>query len=299
MNYIITGSIGHISKQVVKELKNAGHTVTVITSNMERVKEIEGLGAMAAVGSVEDVNFIVKSFAGADAVYLMIPPNWTLTGGWLEYQQKVTRNYVDAIKTNKIKNVVLLSSVGADMRKGAGPVDGLGYAEERLSELKDVNVKILRPSYFFYNLFGMASMIKHMNMLGSNFGSSDEKLVMVHTNDIADVVSEELLGLKFKGHTIRYIASDERHPKEIAEVLSKAIGKPGTPWVEFTDDQALQGMLQNNLPKTIAEGYVELGAALRTGKAQEDYWKNRHSQLGKIKLEDFAKEFVEVYKSQA
>jgi uncharacterized protein YbjT (DUF2867 family) len=297
MNYIITGSIGHISKQVVKELKKAGHTVTVITSNKERVKEIEGLGAKAAVGSVEDVGFIVKSFAGADAVYLMIPPNWTLTGGWLEYQQKVTHNYIDAIKTNKIKNVVLLSSVGAHMRKGAGPVDGLGYAEEKLSELKDVSVKILRPSYFFYNLFGMAAMIKHMNILGSNFGSTDEKLAMVHTSDIADVVTEELLGLKFKGHSIRYISSDERHPKEIAEVLSKAVGKPGTPWVEFTDDQAMQGMLQNNLTKTIAKGYVELGAALRTGKAQEDYWKNRPSQLGKIKLEDFAKEFIGVYNS--
>jgi uncharacterized protein YbjT (DUF2867 family) len=295
MNYVITGSIGHISKPVVNQLKRAGHSTTVVTSNKERTKEIEGLGAKAAVGSVEDVDFIVKSFAGADAVYLMIPPNWTLTGGWLEYQQKVTHNYIDALKTNKIRNVVLLSSVGAHMRKGAGPVDGLGYAEEKLSELKDVNVKILRPSYFFYNLFGMAAMIKHMNILGSNFGGTDEKLAMVHTSDIADVVTEELLGLKFKGHTIRYIASDERHPKEIAEVLSKAVGKPGTPWIEFTDEQALQGMLQNNLAKTIAEGYVELGAALRTGKAQEDYWKNKPSKLGKVKLEDFATEFVSVY----
>jgi uncharacterized protein YbjT (DUF2867 family) len=235
---------------------------------------------------------------GADAVYLMIPPNWTLTGGWLEYQKKVVHNYINAIKTNGVKNVILLSSVGAHMRKGSGPVDGLGYAEEKLMELKDVNVKMLRPSYFFYNLFGMAGMIKHMNILGSNFGGTEEKLVLVHTGDIADVVSEELLGLKFKGHTVRYIASDERHPKEIAEVLSKAVGKPGTPWVEFTDDQALQGMLQNNLPKAIAEGYVELGVALRNGKAQEDYWKNKPAQLGKVKLEDFAKEFVGVYNSQ-
>jgi uncharacterized protein YbjT (DUF2867 family) len=297
MNYVITGSLGHISKPVIQKLKEAGHTITVITSNQDRVKDIEALGAKAAIGSVEDAAFVAKSFAGADAVYLMIPPNWTLTGGWLEYQQKVVHNYIDAIKTSGVKNVVLLSSVGAHMRKGSGPVDGLGYAEEKLGELKDVNVKMLRPAYFFYNLFGMAGMIKHMNILGSNFGSTDEKLAMVHTNDIADVVSEELLGLKFKGHTIRYIASDERHPEEIAEVLSKAVGKPGTPWVEFTDDQALQGMLQNNLPKTIADGYVELGMGIRSGKVQEDYWKNRPTQLGKVKLEDFAKEFVGVCNS--
>ncbi len=297
MNYVITGSLGHISKPVVQKLKNASHSVTVVTSNQDRVKDIEILGAKAAVGSVEDSSFISKCFAGADVVYLMIPPNWTLTGGWLEYQKKVVHNYIDAIKTNGVKSVVLLSSVGAHLRKGSGPVDGLGYAEEKLGELLDVNVKMLRPSYFFYNLFGMVGMIKQMNIMGSNFGGSDEKLAMVHTNDIADVVSEELLGLKFKGHTIRYIASDERHPKEIAEVLSNAVGKPGTPWVEFTDDQALQGMLQNNLPETIAKGYVELGAALRTGKAQEDYWKSKPLQLGNVKLEDFAKEFSNFYNS--
>ena len=297
MNYVITGSVGHISKPVIKNLAGAGHQVTVITSTEDRVKEIEILGAKALVGSVEDAEFISNAFKEAHAVYLMIPPKWTMIGGWLEYQKQVTNNYLNAIKENEIKHVVLLSSIGAHLRKGTGPVDGLGYAEEQLTQLKDVNVKILRPSYFFYNLFGMAAMIKQMNIMGSNFGSSDEKLILVHTNDIADVVSEELSGLKFTGSSVRYIASDERQPKEIAEILSKAVGKPGTPWVEFTDEQALHGMLQNNLPKTIAEGYVELGASLRAGKMQEDYWKNKPAQLGKVKLEDFLKEFVAVYNS--
>ncbi len=297
MNYVITGSIGHISKPVIKKLREAGHTVTVITSNQDRVKEILGLGAKAIVGSVEDSVFVSQTFANADAVYLMIPPKWTLSGGWLDYQKIVADNYINAIKSNRTKHVILLSSVGAHLRKGVGPVDGLGYAEEKLRELKDVNVKILRPSYFFYNLFGMAGMVKQMNIMGSNFGGSQEKLVLVHTDDISDVVSEELLNLKFSGYSIRYIASDERHPKEIADILSAAVGKPGTPWVEFTDEQALGGMLQNNLPQTIAEGYVELGRSLRSGKMQEDYWRNKPAKLGNVKLEDFAKEFVAMYNS--
>lgn len=294
MKYIITGSIGNISKPVVKKIKKAGHEVIVVTSNQDRVKQIEELGASAAVGSVEDAAFISQAFSGADAVYLMIPPNWALTGEWLEYQKKVADNYVEALKKAKVKNVVMLSSIGAHLREGTGPVNGLGYLEEKLLQLKEVNVKMLRPSYFFYNLNSMIGMIKHMNIMGSNFGSSEEKLVMVHTDDIAEAAAQELLGLSFKGHSVRYVASDERHPNEIAEILSKAVGKPGTPWIEFTDEQALQGMLQNNLPQNIADGYVELGASLRTGKMQEDYWKNR-PELGKIKLEDFVKEFVGAY----
>lgn len=293
MNYVITGSIGHISKPIVKKLKEVGHHVTVITSNSDRVKEIESLGATAFVGSVEDPAFVSKAFAGADAVYLMIPPNWSLTGGWLDYQKKVADNYIAAVNQSKVKNVVLLSSIGAHLRKGAGPVDGLGYAEEKLLVLKDANIKVFRPSYFFYNLFSMVPLLKNMNILGSNFGNTDEKLVLVHTSDIADVIGDALAKLDFKGYSIQYIASDERHPNEIAEVLSKAANKPA-PWVTFTDEQSLQGMLQANLPATIANGYVELGASLRSGKAQEDYWKNK-PLLGRVKLEDFAKEFVGAY----
>jgi uncharacterized protein YbjT (DUF2867 family) len=293
MNYVITGSLGNISQPIVKKLKEAGHQVTVITSKSDRSKDIEALGAKAQVGSVEDAAFVVKAFAGADAVYLMIPPNWSLSGGWLDYQKKVADNYVQAIQANKVRNVALLSSVGAHLRKGTGPVDGLGYAEEKLLALKDTNIKIFRPSYFFYNLFGMVPLLKNMNILGSNFGNTDEKLAMVHTSDIAEVIGSALLKLDFKDYSIQYIASDERHPNEIAEVLSKAVNKPA-PWVTFTDEQSLQGMLQAQLPATIANGYVELGASLRSGKAQEDYWKNK-PVLGKMKLEDFVKEFAGAY----
>jgi len=296
MNYVITGSLGHISKPVVQKLRASGHSVTVITSNASKSKDIETLGANVAVGSVEDRNFLKKAFAGAQAAYLMIPPNWALTGSWIDYQKGVINNYIEALKTNRIKNVVLLSSIGAHMGKGAGPVDGLSVAEWHLSQLKDVNVKIVRPSYFFYNLMGMIPMIKNMNIMGSNFGSSKEKLVLTATSDIAEVVANELLNLKFKGHTIRYIASDERHPKEIAEILSKAVGKPGTPWIEFKDEDALNGMLQNGLSKEIATNYMTMGAALRNGKMQADYWKNRPA-LGKVKLEEFVKEFTAAYNS--
>ncbi len=115
MNYVITGSLGHISKPVVEKLKNAGHTVTVITSSASKSKDIEALGAIPAIGSVEDGAFLSRAFSGAQAAYLMIPPNMNITGSWLEFQKRITLNYVEAVKKNGIKNVVLLSSVGAHL----------------------------------------------------------------------------------------------------------------------------------------------------------------------------------------
>jgi len=73
MKYVITGSIGNISKPVSTALIKAGHDVTVITSKEGNVAAIEALGAHAAVGSVEDTAFLTKTFEGADAVYTMVP----------------------------------------------------------------------------------------------------------------------------------------------------------------------------------------------------------------------------------
>lgn len=294
MKYVITGGAGNISKPLTYALLKAGHDVMVIGRNAANLKALTDAGAKAAIGSVEDAAFINSAFAGADAVYIMVPPNFG-AAGWREYQNAVADVYVNAIKQNAIKYVVALSSVGAHMGNGSGPVDGLSDLEKKLATLSNINIKNLRPAYFMSNLFGMIPLIKGMNIMGSNFGSTDEKLVLAHTDDIAAAATEELLNLNFTGNTVRYIASDERHPNEIAEVLSNAVNKPGTPWVVFTDEQSLGGMLQAGLPQTIAEGYTALGKALRTGEAQEDYWKHKPEQLGKVKLEDFAKTFAYVF----
>ena len=69
MKFVITGSLGNISKPIASALVKAGNDVTVITSNQDRVKDIQALGAKAAVGSVEDAAFLTSAFSGADAVY--------------------------------------------------------------------------------------------------------------------------------------------------------------------------------------------------------------------------------------
>ena len=293
MKYVITGGAGHISKPLAEKLLKAGHDVTVVGRSAENLKPITDLGATAAIGSVDDTGFLTKAFAGADAVYTMVPPNYG-TSNWKQYIGQIGKNYTEAIRANNIQYVVNLSSIGAHLSDGAGPVSGLYLVEQSLNTLKDVNIKHLRPSYFFANLLANTGMVKHMNIIGSNFGGKDFKLVLVHTNDIAEAASEELLQLAFTGQSIRYIASDEKSTDEIAGVLGTAVGKLELPWVVFSNEQAVGGMIQAGLPEEIAKNYAEMGNAIQTGVMQEDYWKNK-PVLGRVKLEDFAKEFAAVY----
>jgi uncharacterized protein YbjT (DUF2867 family) len=295
MKYVITGGAGHISTPLAEKLLSEGHQVTVVGRNAEKLQALVSKGATAAAGSVEDAGFLKASFAGADAVYAMIPPNFA-TDNFRHYQNTVARNYTDAISANNIAHVVVLSSIGAHLGNGTGPVDGLADFEDLLKKNSTANIKLLRPSYFMYNLFAQIPMIKGMNIMGGNLGGGEEKLALVHTSDIAAVAAEELLALNFTGISVRYIASDERTGAEIAIVLSDAIGKPGIPWVEFTDEQTLEGMKQAGLKETMAEGYTMMGRAIREGKMQEDYWKNK-PVLSSIKLEEFAKEFAAAFKA--
>jgi uncharacterized protein YbjT (DUF2867 family) len=75
MKYVITGGAGHVSKPLTEKLLKAGHGVTVISRNAEHLKPLTSLGAKPAIGSVNDLTFLKTTFAGADAVYTMVPPN--------------------------------------------------------------------------------------------------------------------------------------------------------------------------------------------------------------------------------
>ncbi len=289
-NYVITGSIGHISKPIAAGLVQEGKNVSIITSNADKVKEIEALGAKALVGSVTDLAFLKKAFEGAEVVYTMIPPIWQ-TNNWRASQQEVAVNYTEAIKSNGVKYVVNLSSIGAHLGNGAGPVDGVADLEKLLNQVDGLHVKHLRPSSFYYNFFSQIPMIKQAGIMGANFGA--DKIALVHTDDISAVALEELKDLNFTGNSVRYIVSDERTGAEVAKVLGDSIGKQ-IPWVVFTDEEQKQGLLGAGLPETHAQAFTQMGVAVRNGKMQEDLFKVRPA-FGKHKLEDFAKEFKKAY----
>lgn len=293
MKYVLTGSLGNISQPVASQLVAAGHTVTVITSNPAKVADIEALGATAAVGSIEDTAFLNSAFAGADAVYTMVPPKWD-AAEWKKYIASIGKNYAAAITAAGVKYVVNLSSIGADMPDGCGPVTGLHHVENALNALAGVNVKHVRPGYFYNNFLANIGMVKNAGIIGGNYGAKAVG-VFSDTNDIADTVAEELLALSFTGHSVRYTASDVRSFEEAAAAIGTAVGNPALPWVEFTDEQSVGGMQQAGLSEEVAKNYTEMGSALRSGQMVADFLANRPAVLGKVKLEDFAQRFATAY----
>lgn len=290
MKIVVTGSLGHISQPLTKELVEKGHAVTVISSKSEKHKDIENLGATAAIGLLDDVDFLTSAFAGADAAYCMIPPNYGELNQ-LAYYQRIGRAYAQAIQQSGVKRVVHLSSWGAHRDKGTGIILGSHHVEATLNALPGIAVTHLRAGSFFYNLYGFVGMIKAAGFIGTNYGG-DDKIVWVHPTDIAAAAADELQKNPVAGSNVRYVASDERTATETARVLGAAIGKPDLQWLIVTNEAAKAGMEQNGIPPGLAADLVDINASIHNGALGEDYELNKPAVMGNVKLEEFAKEFA-------
>jgi len=290
MKITITGSLGNIGQHLVKILIAAGNDVTVISSSSDRKKTIEEMGAKASIGSITDTVFLTKSFSGSDSVFVMTPPN---LGGQniIENTIDAGKSYRQAIVDSGVKRVVMLSSIGAEFEDGTGPIKGLYHIENLYHNLKGVSVTYLRAGYFYTNFFNDIPLIKNAGILGSNF-PSNTKVPLVHPADIAKAAAEELQSIA-GGNNIRYVVSDYVTALEIAHSLGKAISKPALNWVEFTDEQSLDGMKAAGLPAEMANLYVEMGTAIRKGKLQSDFESQGKPIDGNIKLADFSSEFAD------
>ncbi|HEY0298466.1 MAG TPA: NmrA family NAD(P)-binding protein [Arachidicoccus sp.] len=296
MNIVLTGSLGNISKPLAIQLIARGHSIKIISSKADKQKEIETLGATAAIGSLENADFLTSTFKNADAVYCMIPPNFAELNQ-VEYYIRIGNNYAQAIEHSDVKRVVHLSSWGAHLDKGTGIILGSHNVEVILNKLSSVAVTHLRAGSIFYNLFSFIKEIKNAGVIHKNYGGND-KIVWVHTRDIADAAAEELQKAPAAGINVRYVASDEKTASETAKIIGNAIGKPDLQWLLIADEQAKEGMIKNGIPASIADDLVDLNASIHSDAMGEDYELNKPETMGKIKVGDFAKEFAMVYNQQ-
>ncbi|KOY84861.1 NAD-dependent dehydratase [bacterium 336/3] len=292
--YVITGATGNTGKRIAENLLKAGEKVKAIGRDENKLQDLAKLGAELAIGDLEDTTFLTEQFKGAKAVYALIPPKWDLQEPWRDYQRKVGNAISSALKNSSVKNVVVLSSNGAQLPQGAGPVTGLYEFEQNLKKIDGLNVLSLRAGFFMQNFFAQIGMIKQAGIMGYSL-NTDAKIPMVHTNDIADVATKHLLQLGFSGFQHVFVPGQrDLTMQEVSKVLGHAIGKPELPYIAFSMADAKAGMLQVGIPETIADGYNELFSALNSGEYLNDFQRTTEN-TNPTSIEDFAKEFALAY----
>ena len=289
----IVGATGNVGSKTVKNLLGKGHSLRLIARHVDKLQQFAGeQGVSIHAGDSLNSKFLSDIFKGSDAVMLMMPADMQ-TENIAAYQDKLGEAQIEAIKKSDIKKVLFLSSVGGHTEDHTGIVAGLARQEIRLKELQNVDVLILRPSYFMENFLGNISIIKNMGVNGSSL-LGEKSFPIIATNDVAKVAAEKLNDLTWTGKTVLPLLGPKNYNmNEVTKVLGNAINKPDLSYVHFPYDQAKQAMLQWGISDSVAQAFVGLTEGINTGRFDTE--KRDDYSTTPTTIEDFSKTFAYVY----
>jgi len=262
--YVITGATGNTGSVVAERLLAAGEKVRVVGRDPKRLEKFAGKGAESFIADAADAVDLTNAFAGAQAVYAMIPPNIGASDV-RAYMESVSDALRSAIEKNGIKYAVVLSSVGADKSQGTGPVAGLHSLEKKLEGVPGLNALFLRPGYFMENLLPQAGVIKAMGMMAGPV-SEDLPLQMIATRDIGAYAAEALLKLDFIGKSTHELQG----PRDVtyveaAKIVGASIGKEDLIYKLVPPAQLKLVLMQMGMSANMADLLLEMAGALNSG----------------------------------
>ncbi|MEJ1170328.1 NmrA family NAD(P)-binding protein [Variovorax sp. CCNWLW235] len=284
--YVLLGSNGNISSKVAALLLAQGAAVRVVGRNAESLASLKAAGADIAAGDIGDSDFLARAFAGATDVYTMIPTDYAAHDMAAE-QDRLGDAIARAVAAAEVKRVVNLSSVGAHVSSGTGPIAGLHRQERRLDELAGVDVLHVRPGYFFENHLAAIEMIRSIGAY-ADMTAPDSPLPMVATADIAQVIARELRTPSGKGKRVLHLRAPSLYTmKEATALLGKAVGRPGLAYVQSDPEQAKAVLMQQGFSANAAAQLAEMSEAFSLGRLDGEYDKGP-TEITPTTLADFA-----------
>jgi uncharacterized protein YbjT (DUF2867 family) len=262
--YVITGATGNTGSVVAERLLAEGEKVRVVGRDPKRLERFTQKGAESFIADATDAGALTKAFAGAKAVYAMIPPN-PASPDVLAYEESVSDGLRSAIQKNGIKYAVVLSSFGADKSHGTGPVAGLHSLEKKLEGISGLNALFLRAGSFMENLLPQAGAIKSMGgMAGAIRG--DLPLPTIAARDIGAFAAEALLKLDFVRKSTRELQGHrDLTNAEAAKIVGAAIGKPDLAYTLVPAAQLKPVLMQMGMSSNMADLLLEMAAAQNSG----------------------------------
>jgi uncharacterized protein YbjT (DUF2867 family) len=258
--HVILGASGNTGSIIADSLLSKGKNVRVVGRDAGRLQRFVRQGAEAFTANMSDAAALSKAFSGARAAYLMLPPAKSR-----EDQERDSDGIAKAVKESGLRYAVHLSSYGAQVPEGTGPVAGLHSSEQKLSAISGLNVLHLRAAYFMENNLAAIGMIHGMGVFG-NALPPDLKLPMAATRDVGDYAAQRLLALDFSGKQTReLLGKRDLSMREATAVIARGIGKPDLRYEQFPYDQVEQALTQMGVPPKGAALYIEMYKAINAG----------------------------------
>ncbi|MFZ0020763.1 MAG: NmrA family NAD(P)-binding protein, partial [Acetobacteraceae bacterium] len=219
--YAITGITGQVGDAVARKLLAEGANVRAVARDTRRAAPWVERGCELAIAEMSDAPALVRGFAGADGVFVLIPPIFDPSPGFAEAGAVISA-VRDALAKTRPARTVCLSTVGAQARQ-PNLLNQLAMMERELGTL-DLPIAFIRAAWFMENAIWDVPSARE-GAIQSFLRPLDHAIPMVATADIGTTAAR-LLQERWVGRRVVELQGPAPvSPNELATVLGGQLGR--------------------------------------------------------------------------
>lgn len=280
----VMGAAGHVGGKVADLLLRRNQRVRVLEHD-RKLEGLRGRGAEVVRGNAGEVGDLCALFESADAALVLLPENMA-DPEFVATRSMIALALAQALLQERVGHVVALSAVGVDREDVAGPPAGLREYEQRLFELEEANVLVLRSAFYMDYLLANLPLIRSQEINGSAI-RGDVRYPMIATRDVAREAAERLVRRDFTGHRVKVLLGPEDvSMREATHEIGSLLGMPDLPYVEFPPADMRNALLAAGMSEEAASLLVAMQLAINEGR-QFDGVRRTPETTTPTRIEDF------------
>jgi uncharacterized protein YbjT (DUF2867 family) len=261
---VVTAPTSNIGRQVVENLLASGEAIRVIARDPSRLAAQTRDRVEIVQGSHSDADVVSRAFAGADAVFWLVPPSPTaksLEAAYLDF----SRPACEAIRTNGVRRVVGVSALGrGTVFAGNAGLVTASLAMDDLIASTGVSYRALAMPSFMDNILRQVEPIRSRGVFFSPI-AGDRELPTCATRDIAAVAAGLLRDPSWSGvgHAA-VLGPDDLSFNDMAEIMSAVLGKP-VRFQQISFEAFKAGFIERGASAAFAQGMSDMMQAKNQG----------------------------------
>ncbi|HWL88833.1 MAG TPA: SDR family oxidoreductase [Polyangiaceae bacterium] len=258
---LLTGATGNVGREVARQLSALGPPFRVLVRDENKVAHLNARVERAR-GDLNAPDTLAAAMAGVDQLFLL-----TVDSGSTH-----TAHAIEAAKRASVRNVVLLSSMGAAAERaapaapaGQAPSLGRWYVErEEIVIASGIPWTFVRPGMFMANALRWANTVRTAGVVYDG-ASGDGKTAPIDEQDIAAVAVRALTESGHAGKSYLLTGTELLTAREQVDILSDVLQKP-IRCVAQTPAEVAESLRKAGAPAALVEGLLQLRASVRVGR---------------------------------
>ena len=221
--YAITGITGNVGGELARRLLAEGRPVRAVVRNAAKGEAWAARGCDVALAEMHDAAALTRAFAGAEAAFVLLPPEFDPAPGYPEARRAIEA-IVTALDAARPGAVLCLSTIGVD-----APRDNLltqhTLLKHALSALP-MPVTFLCPAWFLENSAWDVASARDEGVIRSFLQPLDKRIPMVATRDIGEVAARLIQEHRWGKRVVELEGPSRVSPNDLAAAFAKALGRP-------------------------------------------------------------------------